>query len=162
MTQGRPSSPSRAAPLNEYQARRLRVTCQHIDKLLCDIEAILHATSSKAVFRRFSQDVAPAQQRAIEDHIARLRAQLTRVLERHGLAPEQPAITASHAIRVIVGAIDISIEELKPQHMRGYGELTETAAKSLNDVVGELRVLASGLERYLADARQDVGDRLER
>ena len=31
--------------LNEHQQSRLRVTCQYIDKLLSDMEDILHAAS---------------------------------------------------------------------------------------------------------------------
>ena len=43
-----------AGSLNEYQARRLRVTCQYIDKLLCGVEEILNIAASKAAFPRYS------------------------------------------------------------------------------------------------------------
>ena len=41
-----------AGLLNEFQARRLRVTCQYIDKLLGEISEILHASSSKTFASR--------------------------------------------------------------------------------------------------------------
>ena len=55
------------------------------------------------------------------------------------------------------------MEELKPQYMRGYGELPEAAATELNGIVGELRGLVSKLDRYLAEGvGQDLKSRLQR
>ena len=67
--------------LNPFQANRLRITCQYIDKLLGDVESIVNSTVSKAAFPRYVTDIAPAQRRTIEDYIARVRAQLARILE---------------------------------------------------------------------------------
>lgn len=115
----------KAASLNEHQARRLRVTCQYIDKLLGEVEEILNIAASKAAFPLYASDVAPAQRRTIDDYISRVRAQLVRVLDGQGIATEKPSIPASRAIHVALGAVDIAIEELKPEYMRGYGELPE-------------------------------------
>ena len=108
-----------ASLLNEFQARRLRVTCQYIDKLLGEISEILHASSSKAAFPRFLPDIAPAQCRTIEDYLARLRVQLIRVLDGQGIAREKPSIPASRAVHVALGTVDIAVEELKPHYMHG-------------------------------------------
>ena len=149
--------------LNEFQARRLRVTCQYIDKILGGVEEILNFAASKAAFPRYSDDVAPAQRRTIEDYIARIRGQLVRVLDGQGISSEKPFIPASRAIHVALGTIDIAVEELKPQYMRGYGDLPEAAATELNGIVGELRGLVSKLDRYLAEGvGQDLKLRLQR
>ena len=149
--------------LNEYQARRLRVNCQYIDKLLAEVEDILNVAASKAAFPRYSGDVAPVQRRTIEDYIARIRAQLVRVLDGQGVSREKPSIPASRAIHVALGAVDIAVEELKPQYMRGYGDLPEAAATELNGIVGELRGLVSKLDHYLAEGvGQDLKLRLQR
>jgi GTP-binding protein EngB required for normal cell division len=153
----------KAGSLNEFQARRLRVTCQYIDKLLGEIEEILHVTSSRAAFPRFSPDVAPAQSRTIEDYVSRLRAQLVRVLDGQGIPREKPSIPASRAIHVALGTIDIAVEELKPHYMHGYGHLPEAAATELNGIVGELRGLVSKLDRYLLEGvGEDLKLRLQR
>ena len=161
---GSNSNRSEGQPLlNEFQARRLRVTCEYIDKLLGEVQEILHATASKAAFPRFVPDVTPAQSRTVEDHIARLRAQLARALDGQGIARERPSIPASRAIHVALGAIDIAVEELKPHYMRGYGDVPEAAATELNGIVGELRSLVSKLDRYLAGGDgQDLKARLSR
>ncbi len=160
MNHGAPNADHR---LNEYQARRLRVTCQYIDKLLGEIEVILNTSASKTAFPRYSADVAPAQRRTIEDYIARLRAQLVRVLDGQRISREKPSIPASRAIHVSLGAIDIAVEELKPHYMRGYGDLPEAAAIELNGIVGELCGLVSKLDQYLAEGvGQDLKARLKR
>ena len=152
-----------AGLLNEFQARRLRVTCQYIDQLLGEISEILHASSSKAAFPRFLPDIAPAQSRTIEDYLVRLRAQLVRVLDGQGIPREKPAIPASRAVHVALGTIDIAVEELKPHYMHGYGDLPEPAATELNGIVGELRGLVSKLDRYLLEGvGEDLKLRLQR
>ena len=149
--------------LNPFQANRLRVTCQYIDKLLAEIEEILYSTTSKAAFPRYATDILPAQRRTIEDYIARVRAQLLRVLEGQGIAREKSSIPASRAVHVHLGAIDIAVEELKPKYMRGYGEVPETVATELNGIVGELSGLIQRLDRYLSEGvGEDLKARLNR
>jgi GTP-binding protein EngB required for normal cell division len=163
MTEDKAIAQGREALLNEFQARRLRVTCEYIDKLLEKVQEILHAGGSKAAFPPFIADITPAQSRTVEDYIARLRAQLVRVLDGQGIVRERPSIPASRAIHVALGAIDIAVEELKPHYMRGYGAVPEAAVTELNGIVGELRGLVSKLDRYLAGgAGQDLKARLLR
>ncbi len=149
--------------LNPNQANRLRVTCQYIDKLLGEIEDVLNTTTSKAAFPRYSPDIAPAQRRTIEDYIARLRAQLVRVLDGQHIAREKPSIPASRAIHVTLGAIDIAAEELKPGYMRGYGDLPERVATELNGIAAELMSLIGRFDLYLSEGiGEDLRIRLAR
>jgi GTP-binding protein EngB required for normal cell division len=149
--------------LNPFQANRLRITCQYIDRLLAEIEGILNSTASKAAFPRYAADILPAQRRTVEDYIARVRGQLMRVLEGQRIAREKPSIPASRAVHVHLGAIDIAIEELKPKYMRGYGEMPEIVATELNGIVGELSGLIQRLDRYLSEGvGENLKARLER
>jgi len=151
---------SRSGQLNEYQARRLRVTCQYIDKLLGDIESILNSSESKTAFPRYSTSLSPEQRRAIEEYVARLRARIVGVLEAQGIATQQAAIPALHAITVALDAIGIEIEELMPEHMRGYGDLPEPAAKELSGIVEQLHGLAAEFEGYLRQAKLNPAKRV--
>ncbi len=152
-----------AESLNEFQANRLRITCQYIDKLLGDVEGILNASAAKAAFPRYSYDIPPAQRRTIEDYIARVRAQLLRVLDGQEIPRQKPSIPASRAVHVTLGAIDIAAEELKPRYMRGYGDVPEGVATELNGIAGELRGLVLRLDRYLCNGvGEDLKARLER
>jgi GTP-binding protein EngB required for normal cell division len=163
MTEAHANSSPGASSLNESQARRLRVTCQYIDKMLGDVESVLNTAASKAAFPRYSPDIAPVQRRTIEDYLGRIRAQLIRVLEGQGIPREEPQIPASRAVHVMLGAVDIAVEELKPKYMRGYGEVPESVATELNGIVGELAGLVSRLDRYLLQGgSQDFKVRLNR
>jgi len=151
----------RAGELNEHQKNRLRVTCQYIDKLLSDIDNILHAATSQSPFPRFIVDINPAQVRVIEDHIRRLRSQLVRTIAWQQMKPEPPNIPATRAVLTNLAFVDIAIEELKPHYMKGSGPVPEDAVSELNGVVYELRSLVSGMERYLKqELTTDLEERL--
>lgn len=157
------SKPTPRGMLNENQQRRLSVTCQHIDKLLSDVEHILSASSSKAAFPKYRLDIAPAQRRTVEDYLARIRAQLVRVLEGQDIPKSQLLIPARRAIHATLAFVDIAVEELKPRYMRGYGDLPEDVAVELNGIVGELEGLVSRLDRYLLEGEgEDLKARLHR
>lgn len=154
---------NRRETLNPFQANRLRITCQYIDKILVEVEEILNNTNSKSAFPRYAADILPAQRRTIEDYIARVRAQLVRVLEGQKIALEKPSIPDSRAVHVHLGAIEIAVEELAPKYMRGYGEVPESVATDLNGIVGELSGLIQRLDGYLSGGvGQDLRTRLER
>ncbi len=160
MTSGDYNSP---ASLNEFQARRLRVTCQYIDKVISEIEEVLNSAASKAAFPKFVQDVTPAQRRTIEDYLARIRAQLARVLDGQGIPRPDAWIPTSRAVYTSLTVIDIAVEELRPRYMRGYGEVPAELATELEGISGELRGLVARLNQYLLQgAGQDLKNRLQR
>jgi len=149
--------------LNEHQKRHLRITCQYIDKLLSDVEVILHATTSNSPFPRYIVDLNPAQVRVIENHLDRLRSQLVRTIAWQHMKPEAPDIPATRAVLTNLAFVDIAIEELKPHYMKGSGEVPEESVAELNGVVYELRSLVSGMERYLKqELNVDLEKRLRR
>ncbi|MGA7887362.1 MAG: hypothetical protein WCA44_16600 [Acidobacteriaceae bacterium] len=138
-----------AGELNGYQQNRLRGTCHYIDKLLSDIEHVLHQATSQSPFPRYITDVAPANVRVIEDHIRQLRAQLLRTLAWQRMKPNPPDIPATRAVLVDLAFIDIAVEELRPRYMRSSGAVPDDAVEELNGMVRELRSLVEALERYL-------------
>jgi len=135
--------------LNAAQRQRLLITCKHIDKLLGDVEATLNAAASRTLFPAYVGDITPSQRKVIEDRIARLRDRLLQVLAGQSLTPETPHISASHSIHVNLTFIDIAIAELAPQHMRGYGPLSQQGAADLNSIVAELQSAIKELSRYV-------------
>ena len=148
-----------AGELNENQQRRLRISCQYIDKLLSDIEEILHQATSQSPFPRHIVDISPAQIRMLEDYIRRIRSQLVHTIAWQNMEPEPPDIPASRAVSTYLTFIDIAIEELKPKYMRGSGAVPEDAVDQLNGVVHELRSLIDGMQGYL---KQELGTNLEK
>ncbi|MHB1938493.1 MAG: dynamin family protein [Acidobacteriaceae bacterium] len=144
--------------LNANQQRRLRISCQYIDKLLSDIEDILHEATSESAFPRHVVDVSLAQIRVLEDYIRRIRSQLVHAIAWQNMKPEPSDIPATRALLSYLTFIDIAIEELKPKYMRGYGAVPEDAVDELNGVVHELRSAVDGMQGYL---KQELGTNLD-
>ena len=159
MNPGAESAPDR---LNEFQKRRLRVTCEHIDKLLSDVESVLYQSSSKTVFPKFKSGVSLAQRQTIENYIARIRAQLLRVLDGQDIPKSKPSILATHSIHVSLTFVEIAVEELYPKYMRGYGSVPEAVADELNGICGELLGLVTRFDRYVSGDEDDLKKRLEK
>jgi len=149
--------------LNSSQKRHLLTSCQYADKLLSEIEAVLSAASSKSPFPRFKGDIVPAQAKVVQDYVARLRAQMVRVLASQGIKPPVAEFGSIHSIRVTLAFVRIAFEECTPGRMRGYGEVPDSKVQELNGVVGEMTAAAEKLNQYLAQGLgQDLHTRLER
>jgi len=149
--------------LNENQKRHLRTTCQYVDKLLSDIESTINSAASGSPFEKYRDDLTPAQVKVTRDYIARIRAQMTRVLEGREVELSKDRISARHSIQTALEFVDIAIEELKPKYMRGYGMVPSSVAPELNGLVGELQDVVKKLNTYLAQGSgQDLQERLAR
>ncbi|MGC2272651.1 MAG: dynamin family protein [Candidatus Sulfotelmatobacter sp.] len=149
--------------LNSNHERRLGVTCRHIDKLLADMENVLSVSTSKLAFPQYAPDLSPAQRRVIEDYIGRIRAQLIRVLDGQGMERPTADIPVSRSLHSTLTFVDIAAEELKPEYMRGYGQVPPAAAVELNGIAGELQGLVRQLDQYLMrGSRENLQERLEK
>ena len=150
-------------PLNASQRRHLLSSCQYADKLLSEIEAVLASAQSKSAFPKFVPDVSPAQAKVVRDYIARLRAQVVRVLESQGVAIPAPILGSLHSIRVTLGFADIAFDECRPKRMAGYGEVPQGARTELSGLVDEMQAVIARLDSYLAQGQSaDLGQRLHR
>ncbi len=144
--------------LNSAQQRRLYVTCSYIDKLLVEVEQVLHETTSPSPFPRHIIDITLAQSRVLEDHIRRFREQILRTLAWQRMKPEPSEIPATRSVLTHLEFIDIAIEELKPSYMRGSGAVPDDAVNELTGVVHELLSIVQSMQRYI---RQEFGTSLQ-
>lgn len=145
--------------LNSNHQRRLSSTCRYIDKLLADMENALNISQSKLAFPQYSTDIGPGQARVVEGYIGRIRGQLVEVLDRQGIERPPADIPVTRSLHSTLTFIDIAVEELRPEHMRGYGEVAAGAAGELNGIAGELQRLVRHLDRYLSQSpRRTLGD----
>lgn len=149
--------------LNEEQQRRLLANARHADRLLSDIEDILTASESKQAFPKYRPDVSPHQARLIRSHIARFRTHLARALAAVGVRHEGPQFGSLHSIRVALAFVRIAVQEMAPEHLRGYGELKDEAVVEVRGLCSELEGLLDGLEHNLAlGEAADLQARLDR
>jgi len=147
------------APTNSLNASHklhLLTSCQYADKLLSEIESILVASASKSPFPKYKQDISLPQAKVVQDYIARIRAQMIRVLESQGIQPPEPQFGSVHSIRVTLGFADIAFDECRSKNMRGYGEVPESILPELNGMVDEMKGLIGRLDSYLAQGLATV------
>jgi GTP-binding protein EngB required for normal cell division len=149
--------------LNPSQRLHLLTSCQYADKLLSEIEATLAASRSKSPFPKFKPDISPVQAKVVQDYIARMRAQLVRVLDSQGVPIPAPRIGSVHSIRVTLGFVEIAFDECRPSRMAGYGKLADTSATGIAGLVDEMQGIVSRLSSYLAeDPSAGLENRLRR
>jgi GTP-binding protein EngB required for normal cell division len=149
--------------LNPSQRLHLLTSCQYADKLLSEIEATLAGAQSKSPFPRFKPDISPVQAKVVQDYIARMRAQLVRILDSQGVPIPAPHIGSVHSVRVTLGFVDIAFDECRPKRMAGYGELDVKSAIEIAGLVDEVQGIVSRLNSYLAqDQSAGMEQRLRR
>jgi len=154
---------STSGPLNPSQRLHLLSSCQYADKLLSEIEATAAASQSQSPFPKFQPDISPAQAKVVQDSIARMRAQLVRILQAQGVTIPGPHIGSVHSIRVTLGFAEIAFDECRPNRMAGYGELADRAAIEIAGLVDEMQGMLSRLGSYLAQGQgADLAGRLRR
>ncbi len=150
--------PDPSISLNASQRQRLLITCKHVDRLLEDIEATLHASESKSVFPNYTTDLSADERKTIEDYVARIRSRLLEVLASQSLAPEEPRISVTHSIYVNLKFIDIAVTELAPRHMQGYGPVSRAGAAELESIVACLQTSVTDLTEYLLRSDAHSGE----
>jgi GTP-binding protein EngB required for normal cell division len=149
--------------LNSSQRTHLVNSAEYADKLLGDIESILVASQSKSPFRKYRDSLPLAQVKVAEDYIARIRAQMVRVLEAQGIPIPEPKFGSVHSIRVTLAFVRIAFQECTPDRMRGYGEVQESKVRELNGLVDEMVGAVEKLDLYLAQGLgEDLQSRLAR
>lgn len=157
-----PKNPRRAQSepdtLNEAQRLHLRVSCEYMDKMLREIEGVLHSGEGASPFTRYQLDLSPAQGRVLEDYIRRFRAQILRALAWQHIEPPPPHVPATRAISTHIHFIDIAISELRPNQMRGSGTISETTAAELTGVLRELSSICDNMMSYV---KRDLGESLQ-
>lgn len=149
--------------LNESQERHLLSSCQHIDKLLQEVDGILSAACTNAVFPKYRNDLSPVQIKIARDYLARIRTQMLRSLRGIGIEPPPAPFGSIHSIRVTLVFAVIALEECSPKNMRGYGKLADAVVPHLTGLLEEIRASIAQLDAYFQQGiGQDLEGRLKR
>jgi hypothetical protein len=84
------------------------------------------------------QDLPAAVRAELQQGVEHLRRLMLQMLEDLGIPIERPPVGAAHAVRIRLHLLEIALEDLRPERMRGYGALTPEARRELLDVVDTL------------------------
>lgn len=152
-----------AASLSPRQKRHVLIRLKHADELLSNIESILNAAASLSPFPKYVIDVTPVQGHVVLDYIARIRAQLLRAVEALDLEVPDAPFGAIRSIRVNLSFVRISLEEIRPKYLEGYGPVPEALFEDLHGLSTELAGLVNQVDAYVSrDPNEGLQQRLER
>lgn len=142
--------------LNDNYKRRILTSLQYTDKLL---EDGLHALApgAKPLFSGFVQDLSAAETRCVENYARKIREQMGKLLERCHIELSVPAIPSSGKLRTGLNSMDLTLEDIYPEKMRGYGKIDAAAARDLSWNLQEIRRLINLLLSFLSDSRASHG-----
>ena len=132
--------------MNPSHRHHLLSTLRHVDELLAEMSVIARGASANALFKRYVSDLTPVRVKALEDAIERTRALVGRGVTQFELAVTEPVCTASWAAQSRVSSAYISVAEIDPRRMVGYGPLSQ-------DDVAALERFAAQMSRALFDVR---------
>jgi hypothetical protein len=149
--------------LNEYHRLHLKVTFQHIDSLLTEVEHILVDSVSDSPFNRYSGDTTPIQQKVAHDYVVRIREAMARIMKEQRIPFKKPHCGSRWAANTALLYAAVAVDELDPDRLRGYGRIPDAGNNLLETINAELHSLIAKLQTYLAlDANADLQVRIER
>jgi GTP-binding protein EngB required for normal cell division len=150
-------------PFNQNHKRYLLTSFEHLDKLLREAAAYLGPPAGGALFPLYVPDATPEQRQVIADYLSALRDVARRFLDSEDIVDERKMTSGLWAFRVALDFAWITITEMEPKHLNGYGALDPGSATAIERVAGRLEATLRQLTEYLERGLDgDVGTRLAR
>lgn len=152
--------PLQMTGLSHNHKRRILTSLQYADKQL---DASLHslAPSSQPLFSGYIQDLSPARARYVECYAEKIRRQMTRLLEKCDIEVPSPSTSAMGRVRTSLTSLDLTLEDIHPEKLRGYGKIDPAAARELSWTLQETRGLVSRLLALLSQPSAMDADGLD-
>jgi GTP-binding protein EngB required for normal cell division len=137
-------------PFSDRQRARLARAFVEVDALLREAAQCLDAAAVEPPFARYAADVPPIRCELFVHGAAQLRALMRQAAERHRLRLPRPGQSAGHSARAALRRAVITVEELGPRYLCGYGALSAELEAELNRIVSPLLDLLDQMDAYLA------------
>lgn len=155
--------PKSAIRLNENHRRALLAGFRHIDQLLTEGTAGLGPTDDAAIFGLVSPDATPVQKKVIADQIKRVRQAVRKALDACDLSIPPPTVAALWSLQTYLTSVDITLEEMGPKHLVGYGPLDQAASEAVRAFQAQIRAAVADVQKFVASGSGgDLAARLRR
>jgi GTP-binding protein EngB required for normal cell division len=143
---------SNPAPnLNDNHRNALLSGFKYIDRLLGDgLAGIASVADEDAVFSPLVPDATPLQRKVVVSQIARIRRSIRSALSACEIRIRAPTISAVWSLRSLLTAASVSLEELGPKYLKGYGPLDDESAGRILALQAQIRTSLDELGHYLA------------
>ncbi|HUK83303.1 MAG TPA: hypothetical protein VLZ12_11810 [Verrucomicrobiae bacterium] len=133
--------------LNEAQRRTISITLAGIERDLLQLKQALNGTPADGVLARHSEPLAQGLKQAATDLIAGIQHKIQSLAHTLELSPQhEPQLRTLLATLVLAG---VAVEEIKPRHLRGYGNVDPATREFLNAELPPLQSLLRQLTELL-------------
>ena len=140
--------------LNGPQSRAIRCGFLDINRRMAELEASIVGRAHSSPFSARVNDLSVTEARVVQDYFARIRTAMRTHLEDCEVALDITPSSLRWTLQCGITFMGITVEELRPSKLRGYGELSEDAVKRCNKTCEDLTRLIDQVATYL---RQGIG-----
>ena len=150
-------------PFSDNHKRLLLTSFSHMDKLLAQAAANLEPTEGNRLFPPCVPDATPIQRRVIGDYIGSFRNVARPFLESAAVTAQGPTTSGLWMFRTALDFVWITLAEMEPKRMAGYGALDPDASAEVEKVLAQLHAIVRQVSEYLQiGLGGDLRDRLAR
>jgi GTP-binding protein EngB required for normal cell division len=146
------------AVLNGPQSRAILCGFLDVHRRMAELEALIATGERPSAFSRYLHDLSPTEAKVAQDYFARIRTAMRAHLEECGILLDVRPASLRWALQTGLSFIGITVEELRPSKLRGYGELGQEARALTQKICEDLGRLVDQVAAYL---RQGIGRDLQ-
>ena len=140
--------------LNDNQKRSVRAIYHAIDDTLIDVLDLLDSTRYVSPLSQMTNDAKPEQFAFVADQAERIRSRIRDALATQNIPIAPPLRSTVWSARTEILMALVTLEELAPRRLQGYGNVSPPDAQTLNGIGDDLRELLHGIESFLARGSQ--------
>jgi hypothetical protein len=141
--------------LNEAHQNRILITLMDLRRQLERVEDAMLQPAKLAPFFEHDNDLSPEQSKAILDCFAGIRAALLKAAEKLEMPVEVRRTSLSWELQCLITHFQISLVEIGPKQLRGYGEVGQPASEVIQEVQKELGHLVDQLAAQVSSAPKE-------
>src|SRR5438552_5924342 len=140
--------------LNEAHQNRILITLMDLRRQLERVEDAMLRPAKLAPFFEHDNDLSPEQSKAILETFGRLRAALLKAAEKLEMPVEVRRTSLSWELQCLITHFQISLVEIGPKQLRGYGEVGKPAGEVIQEVQKELGQIVAKLAAQVSSSPQ--------
>lgn len=140
------------ADLSDNHKHVLLIRFRHVDHLLSEFESILDVVIPRCPLQEYRNDICAEKRKELQTRCDAVREAMLRILKEQRIETGVANRSVLRHLFTSVEFADMSIEELRPKYMQGFGALSDEAKRDLNAAVDEIQgllkmILATSLEK---------------
>ena len=149
--------------LSPLHKNALLSTFLYIESRLDEMEPLLAQGKRPSPLDRHVGDLSPTEAKVVEDYFARIRSTMVTCLEKHGIPIEVDRVSLRWSLQTSIAYLSVTVAEVAPERLRGYGELDEAGRQEVLSIQQELDRLLDRMSAYLSERLgHDLPERLAR